>query len=231
MSKKIILLALAVASMAAFALPATSMAAEEDVPLHAVGVSIGVPQTATGGAATLTAAFGHVTCKSSSGTATFTSTTAGNFSQTFKECTSSLGTTCTTEGQAVGVIVTTSLPFDLVTVEDTITKATGPGVLVTPNAAHFATFACGFIGTVKVGGNGLVGTVTAPACGASSTSATLAFSSSSTGVQTHKTVVGTPTTEYTLTSSLGGNASEDAVGTIAFKNKEGVAQSVKLECT
>jgi hypothetical protein len=213
--KKIILLALAAASVAAFALPATAMAVEEDVAVHEVPAPIGAKTITGEGSATLTGSFGNVVCTSSSGTATFENSTTGTFEQTFKGCT--FGGPCTTEGQAAGTITTTVLPFHLVTVEHTPTTGSpGPGVLVTPNAATgvFAHFTCGFI-KVTVEGNGLLGTITKPPCGGTSSEPTIQFSSSSTSVQTHKTVVGTPNTEYSIKTNLGA-ASEDASGIISL---------------
>lgn len=222
MSKKIILLALAVASMAAFALPATAMAI---TPVHAVPAPVGAKTVDGEGSATLTGGFGSVICTASKGTATFENSTTGTFEQTFTGCTlGGSSPSCNSSGQPAGTITTQTLPFHLATVEDTVTKSTGPGILVTPNAAtgQFAVFTCGFLGfTVK--GNGLIGTITKPACGAESSEPTVQFSSSSTGVQTHKTLVGTAT-EYSL-ENLGAAASEDASGIITL------GSAAKLECT
>ena len=222
MSKKIILLALAAASVAAFALPAMAMA--EDAPLHLVPQPIGTKTVDGEGTAVLTSPGGNITCTSSNGTVTFSTSTTGTFEQTFHGCTGPFKEPCTTSGQPSGTITTTQLPFHLVTVEDSVTHATGPGVLVTPNetTGDFAHFTCGFI-NVNVAGNGLIGTITNVACGASSSEPTIEFSSSSANVQTHKTVVGT-TTEYSLTSG-GSAASEDASGKITL------GEATKLECT
>jgi hypothetical protein len=222
MSKKITLLALAAVSAVLLALPAMAMA---EVPVHVTPKPEGSKTVDGVGVATLTGGFGSVECAANSGKAEFTSTTKGTFEQTFTGC-KLAGSSCTTSGQAVaGTITTQSLPFDLVTVQHTPANGTsGAGLLVTPNAAtgQFATFTCGFLGfTVK--GNGLIGTITSPACGVSSTSATVSFSSSATGVQTHKTLTGTET-EYSL-ENLGSKASEDAHGTITL------GTSAKLECT
>jgi len=224
MSKKIILLALAAASLAAFALPTAAMA--EGTPLHVVPAPSGAKVVDGEGSAFLTGGFGTITCTSSSGTATFTSSTKGTFEQTFKGCTGPTGT-CTTSGQASGTITTTVLDFDLVTVlhEHNAAK-TGPGVLVTPNTETgvFAHFDCPLFPNTTVTGNGLVGTITNVACGASSSEPTIQFSSVSTGVQTHTTVVGTEGTSYGL-KAFGGNASEDASGKITL------GSAAKLECT
>jgi hypothetical protein len=230
--KKLILLALAAASVAAFALPATAMAVEEDVPLHAKEVTLNVPQTIDGLAATLRGAFGSVKCTASSGTATFITTTTGTLTQTFTGCTA-FGVPCQS-GATSGVIETTLLDFHLLTVEDSfVAGSKGPGVLVTPNTTTgvFAHFECPPFGKFTVEGKGLIGTITKPACGAKSTEATIQFSPKEAGstVQTHKTVVGT-TTEYNLTTNTQ-ESSEEAEGTITFKDGSGVKKEVTLECT
>ena len=236
MSKKIILLALAVASLAVFALPAMAVAAEEDTPNHLETKPEGSKVVEGVGSATLTGALAqNITCPVSSGTATFTSTTTGTFQQVFgseaKPCTNPSSKKCTTAGQPAGVIKTELLEFHLLTVVDSITKATGPGILVTPNAEKFASFTCEGGLLTSVTGNGLVGT-TDP-CNTVTSEPTVTFSSSSNTVQTHKTVVATETpsnvekhttTEYAL-KAFGAAASEDAVGKIKLVN------SNKLICT
>jgi len=224
MSKKIILLALAAAGVAAFALPATATAVEEDVPLHMVPKPEGEKKIDVEGVETWTTAFGSFACSKSEAVALFTTSTTGVFEQVFTGCTNmgALGT-CTSFGQPPGVIKTERLQFQLVTVEDSVTHATGPGILITTNAGTFATFNCSG-GKEVIGGNGLIGTITKPKCGESSNEPTIEFSSSSTGVQTHKTVVGTPKTEYSLTV-FGFPASFDWAGIITF----GIPP--KLECT
>ncbi|HEX6455533.1 MAG TPA: hypothetical protein VF009_03325 [Solirubrobacterales bacterium] len=246
MIKKIILLALAAASLAAFALPATAMAVEEDEALHVIPAPEGAKTVDGVGEAKLTANFATVTCKKSHGTSTFTSSTTGTFEQTFEECSDVFGT-CTTAGEPAGDIVTTPLTFHLVTVEDAITHTSGPGVLITPNATTgvFAHFECPVTGKVTVEGTGLIGTITKikhnggggtrPPCEETQftegNEATVEFSSSSQGVQTHKKVyekngteTGTTPIEYFLKSN-GGAASEDAEGTITL------GTTAKLECT
>jgi len=223
MSKKIFLLALAAVSVAAFGLP--SMAAAEDIPLHLVPRPEGTKTIDGEGHVTWTGAFGSVTCTSSSGTAQFATSTTGTLEATLKGCTLG-GASCTTSGQAAGVITSTQLEFHLLTVEHTPTTGTsGPGILITPpgtESVPFASFTCGFLGfTVK--GNGLIGTINNPACGSSSNELTIQFSSSSTGVQTHKTVVGTAT-DYSL-ENLGAAASLDWSIIITL------GTAAKLECT
>jgi hypothetical protein len=217
--KKIILLALAAISAAIFVLPATAMAI---TPLHVVPKPESAKTVHGVGSATLTGPQ-DITCVSHSGTATFSTTTTGTFQQTFKECKAGIRR-CTTSGQAVGTIKTNVLPFELGTVEDSITHAGGPGILVTPGPGGFASFTCEGEFPTTVAGNGLIGTITKPACGSSSKEATIEFSSSSHSVQTHKTVVGTAT-EYYLQAFGAFQASEDAHGTITLGTE------AKLECT
>jgi hypothetical protein len=225
MSKKIILLALAAAGVAAFALPATAMAVEEDVPLHVVPKPEGVKKIDVEGVETWTTVSGNFACEKSEAAASFTTSTTGTFEQTFTGCNKLGGLgQCTSEGQPAGVITTKTLEFHLVTVEDSVTHATGPGILITTNAGTFATFNCSG-GKVVIGGNGLIGTITKPKCGESSNEPTIEFSSSSTGVQTHKTVVGTPKSEYSLTV-FGFLASFDWAGIFTFGTEQ-----PKLECT
>jgi hypothetical protein len=220
MIKRIILLALAAVSASVLALPATATAI---TPLHLVPKPEGT-KLFEGGPAVLRGSFGSVGSTSISGAVGFSSTTTGTIALTFKGF-SAFGVTCQSPGQPSGVVVTTSLEFHLATVVDTPTGATGPGVLLTTNAGHFATFECGFFGKFVLGGLGLIGTITNVACGGSSAEPNLTFSpvSASSSVQTHKTLVGT-TTEYNLTTN-GGESSLEMSGRITL------GTSSKLECT
>jgi hypothetical protein len=220
--KKLILLALAAASVGAFALPASASAI---TALHVVPKPEGTKVIHGVGHVTLQAPFGNVTCKKSAWTTTYVTPTTGTLQQTLQECHEPFGGTCTTPGLPVGTIQTTVLPFHLATVIDTPTGAVGPGVLVTPAGGaatgHIVTFVCSVIGERKVEGTGLIGTFTKPACGASSSEATISFTAASQGVQTHRTLAGT-NTEYSLHASA-----EVAHGTITLGG--GVAP--RLECT
>jgi hypothetical protein len=227
MSKKIIILALAAAGVAAFALPATAMA--EDLPVHLVGFTLNKELSIDGGGeATLRSSVGTANCTASSGKAILTSTTTGTLSLTFTGC-SAFGVPCHSSGQLGGTIVWTTLVFHLVTVEDRTTGATGPGLLVTPNVDaggnnHFVTIECPPFGIFVVRGNGVIGTLTKPACGQESTEATIQFipQAAAPTVQTHKTVVGT-TVEYNLTVN-GNESSLETEGTLT-------GNKAKLECT
>jgi hypothetical protein len=202
MNKKFILLALAAASVVASILPVRAMA--EDVPLHLSPKPVGTKTFHGENIAVLTTVFGNVTCNKWSGTAEFTSNTSGTLQLTF------------------GSGSTPKLEFHLVTVEDSATHATGPGILVTPNAGTLGSFSCATANTT-LSGTGLIGTITKPKCGEENPEVTIQFSASSSAVQTHKTVVGT-TTDYAL-SAASGPMALDASGTITLGTKH------KLECT
>ena len=97
-----------------------------------------------------------------------------------------------------------------------------PGVLITSNEGHFASFKCSFAGAVEVRGNGIVGTITEPEEGVASNTAHISFSETSakSGVQTHQTVVGGEENPYHLESSFNGGAfeesAEEVLGTMTF---------------
>jgi hypothetical protein len=216
MSKKIMLLALAAVSAAMFAVPAMAMA--EDIPNHVVPKPL-VATPITGGTSTLQSTSGlKVTCGKVAGSATWTSSTTGKINLTFSsDCTENLfGTEC-------GSIPTTELEFHLLTLPNNV-----PGILITSNNNHFATFTCtgGFV-KVVVSGNGIIGKITSPACGGSSVTSKILFSQTA-GVQAQKTVAGTETV-YNLKSSTNGaapvEAGQSGEGTVTFP------ESTKLECT
>jgi hypothetical protein len=212
MSKKMMLLALSVVSAALFALPAVAAATTAHLSATSTfTVSKGATETVeletTGGE--------KVQCHSGvSGKGSFVTTTTGNLELTFHGCTTTVpifGTlNCSSSGAPTGTIVTTTLPFHL------ISKVSGsgtPGVLITPAAGeHFATFVCGGIAERKVTGNGVIGTITSPGCGVASLTATLKFEQGATGVQKHATHTGVT---YGLKSN-GTPAAQIAEGKITF---------------
>ena len=129
---------------------------------------------------------------------------------------------CTTSGSPEGTITTEQLSFHLKTVEDEGKADHGILIKGDPEHAHegepvFAEFEC-FIIQALVGGNGLLGIVTAPETGETSSSMTFFFRKNEGNPhhQTHQTVVGDETT-YNLKSSVNGGptktASENAKGT------------------
>lgn len=164
---------------------------------------------------------GSMFSTTTTGTGFFENTTSGKVTLTFHHLTNSLGTTCTSAGKPAGTVTTTELPFHLIMLEST------PGILITSEEGHFATFACGvFIPTVHVRGNGVLGTFTSPECGKQAATATLSFKGSE-GVQEHLTWTGQ---KFTRETSLGGAFSESAItaeSTIAI----GGGQTATFICT
>jgi hypothetical protein len=217
MNKKMMLLALAVVS-AAFALPAGASAAE----VHTTNVT---NATATFGATTFTAQEEPVyTCGSvSEPNHTNISYSAGGTTATYEVdltgChTSVFGFTakCRTEGSPLDNTIKSSGMFHLITVNSK------PGILVTP--VH-TTIVCAGISNFTTTGN-IIGTITSPACGASSNSMTFAFQAEG-ATQTHKSYTGV---NYNLTSQTGTSGTIKEAG-LAFTVTETSATAGTLDCT
>lgn len=215
MSKKMMLLALSVAVAALFALPAVASA----TPAH-ISATENFTVTSTTPTFLEDKNGSKVVCsKGVTGNGTFENTTTGSINLTFHGCRSvEPNVACGTEE----TIVTTTLPFHLISL-----AANSPGVLITPNAGHFATFNCTIFVKKEVKGNGILGTITAPKCNVvppeESTTATLKFQQNpaKTGSQLHETYTGVT---YQLTSN-GVNAAQDGEGQIHFNNAK------SLTCT
>jgi hypothetical protein len=163
MSKKMMLLALAVAAM--FALPAAASAQE----IHFKGVTT---FTGIGPASSLTATNEPKTSftgLSVSGSYNAGSSTTAEVKLTLTGFTAEfLGIkgSCNTSGDASGV-VTTSGTFHL------ITTSTGkPGILITPVTT---TIICIGFSRMELTGKGVSGTITSPACGATSKEMKVSF--------------------------------------------------------
>jgi hypothetical protein len=195
MSKKIMLLALAVASVAMFALPAAASAQE----IHLEGIT---SFSGTAGAGSLTAEGEPIiTCESGdvSGTVSAGGTT-GEISLDFTGChTTVLGFTakCRTTGSALDNTIKSSGVFHLITISSGV-----PGILVTPVVT---TITCAGISNTVTGGN-IIGTITSPACGAKSKSMTTKFVAAG-SVQEHKTYTGST---FNLTAKTGEGAAKPA---------------------
>jgi hypothetical protein len=222
--KKLMLGALA-ALWAMLALPALASATPAHIsPAPEGGFSI------HGGASELSrVAGGSTTGTTTTGSGTFENTTTGKIKLTFHGVKSSIATNCETLGQPTGTVTTTELTFHLV-----MLAANTPGILITGNETtigvktagegpwghHFFDYTCGvFIPTVQWRGNGLLGTITAPACGAASNTAKVKFEPNvkGSGVQKHSSYTGT---NYDLESSIGEGAYStsaiEAEATITF---------------
>jgi len=247
------ILAACVAAFAFAALPV--LAAAEPVTNNPgdpflEGAKEGTKFTSAGGEVKLTGAAGTIKCKKKTDSGEFFDPETGSIIITFHECTSPIGTACTTSEQPAGTIRTTTLPFHLKTVAHQ--NALGetehrPGILITPgpnnaHGPHFATFECGFVGKIELGGNGLIGTITQPAENVASNTMTLSFTSTEVGstTQTHRFVTdhqreteGLPPIEYDLKVRLNGGetktAALDAETTITFA--EGMKPTLKTTPT
>jgi len=222
------ILAACVAAFGLVALPA--LAAAEPVTNNPgdpflEGVKEGTKFTTVGGEMKLTASLGTIRCQKYAGSGEFFDPETGSLSIIFEGCTGPLGSVCTSSGLKSGAIKTTTLPFHLKTIEHEGTMR--PGVLITPgpeevsHGKHFFTFVCGSANKIVVGGNGLVGTITAPNENEASETATISFSSTESGspTQTHRKVTN-DNTEYDLKGSVNGGETQtfalDAEGVITF---------------
>ena len=240
MSKKIMPLALAAVTAAMFAVPATTSATL--VPLH---VNNATTANVAGGAAILRSSKGNITCDKVTGKVTpEAGGTTGTMTLTF-------GPNCIRDGnpnqpctsinpaEPAKSISTTPLPYHLVTLDAHGGQATGSnglkGVLVTPSAngafAHFICHVFGIPFAFAIGGNGLLGTITAPNCGVASTQSTVSFQAAGgTTTQTHRFTHGATTSTTTGPWSLsvsGQPASQEA--TVTLTNANGTAST--LVCT
>jgi hypothetical protein len=233
MSKKIMLLALAAVTAAMFAMPAAASATFESLHMSPTPAKLHVKGV---GHMTLRSDGGqNFTCNGVSGTATpEAGGTTGTLVLTFgPHCTGPTGETCVGTNPAApsGSITTTTLPYHLVTL-----KGKSAGILITPANGAFAHLNCnvfGFPVQTTWQGNGFLGTITAPACGALSSTATLSLSSveAQTTTQLHRQVAGT--TEATIWSlSKGGNpAAVEAHATLTATNSTGGVVTTTLVCT
>jgi hypothetical protein len=199
MKHKLIMLALAAASSALLALPVVASAAEWTIDSETGALPT---FTSSGGAAKLTSsgfgAFLPIECSHNTDSGKYTSTTTLVVTMAFTECTQS-GNTCTTPGQPAGTIKTTELVSHNIMIDNTEQGGT-PGLLITTNNGHFATFVCGG-STFVIDGNGIIGDVSSPKCGAAfSKTFTLVFATLSAGNQKYK-LVETTGTSYDLVTT------------------------------
>jgi len=199
MSKKTMLLALAVVSAAAFALPAGASAQE----IHLTGVE---SFSGTFGTGSLTAKEEPVvTCGEAANQNHVTGTvntggTTGNITLDFTAChIVVLGITlpCHSTGATVENTIASSGVFHLITIKEKV-----PGILVTPVATKVE---CKNTQPINVAGN-VIGTITSPACEGSSKNMTIKFSASG-ATQEHKLYTGV---NYNLTSQTGTGTIKEA---------------------
>lgn len=227
MKSKFMLLALSVFALALAALPAMASAGEPQV--DPASGKFPLTFTSTGGFSELRAANEpEIKCESNSGSGKYTTSTTGEFSLTFKGCTTSFfgfPVSCNTAGKA-GEIVTNTSVFHNTYLTD---AKTTPGILVTsPTSGVFATIICGSFATIEVKGNGILGHLESPKCGEKKKTATLNFAATGSS-QNFKKVTATGTTEYSLKSKTEGGsteaaAAEQAEGTVTY------AEEATLTC-
>jgi polyisoprenoid-binding protein YceI len=216
MNKKMMVLAISVVSAAAMALPAVASAGTWHLEPAQNG-------TVEGGNTELKSSGVTITCTSVSGTSAFDSgsTTTGILNLTFHGCKNKAGLHCQTKGDATGTITAPNLPFHLVILH------TGPpkivGILITPTAAGpFASFECAGI-PVVVAGNGVLGELSSPSCGANTNAVTFTFGLNAGGTAQAYTQVTTSGTVYGLTSKVGmaaaNPATQTGVATVTVANE------------
>jgi hypothetical protein len=215
MSKKTMLLTIVVSSVAMFALPSMASAAE----IHFEGAT-GTTFVAHGGPNVPYAANEPaITCETGQASGEFTSETTGVVQGYVSGCHFTLfGITakCHTTGSPLDNTITSSGTFHLITTTD---GAAMLGTLTT------TTVICAGVSNIEVGGS-LITTITKPACGGSSKEAT-GVSSTTNGVQTHKTYTGKNyfPTARTLPNGAAIETGLDAEATITF------SKQLKLVCT
>jgi hypothetical protein len=164
-------------------------------------------------------------CSTSTGTGTRSTSTGGSVSIKLHSCKDqSLGISCTSAGQPSGTISAAGV-FHLI-----MLGSNSPGILITPAAgatevtpgkALFSEFSC-FGVNMKIFGKGVIGTITTPACGASSTTSNVSFQESATGGhQKHLTWTGST---YDFEATVGGGehvtTSFEAAGTITYPDSQ-----------
>jgi len=212
------LLAGMLAVFALGALPSLAAAAEWSVDLEAG--TFPTPIASNGGAISLTSNLGTMSCTSVTGTGQYTSATTGTIQLLFHGCTKG-SENCTTVGQSAGTTTTTVLVFHNEMIDSTSQTTGGkPGILITPNEGHIATFVCGGIFTVKVKGNGIISEVTNPTCSTGTFQKTMLskLASISAGSQRYKQIE-TAGASFDLTVEgfgLTSTTSEDAELTTEF---------------
>jgi hypothetical protein len=215
MSKKTMLLAIVVSSVALFALPSMGSASE----IHFEGAT-GVAFVAHGGANIPHAANEPaITCETGQASGEFTSETTGVVKGYVSGCHFTVfGITakCHTTGSPLDNTIASEGTFHLITTTD------GAAMLGTPAATIVI---CAGVSNIEVGGS-LITTITKPACGETTKEAT-GVASTTNGVQTHRIYTGKEyfPTAKTLPNGAVLETGVDAEATITFE------KSLKLVCT
>jgi hypothetical protein len=219
MKSKFMLLALSVFALALAALPAIASAGEPEIDSKSLNEGKTLSFTSKGEHAELRALNEPtITCTANEGVGKYNTKKTGEITLTFTGCKTPnfFNAECHSVGQSSGVIKTGTSVFHNTYLTD---AKTTPGVLVTPpSGGVFATITCATFFTTTVAGNGIIGHLESPKCGASSTTGTLNFSATET-TQNFRQVTGTGTI-YSLTATTSGGeprtAAEIAEGTVTY---------------
>jgi hypothetical protein len=226
MKHKLMMLALAAVSASLFVLPAVASAAEWTIDSETGALPT---FTSSGGAAKLTSsgfgAFLPVECTGHSDSGKYISSTTSVRSLIFTGCTQG-PEKCSNTADAETIEFTKELVTHNIMIENTATAGGTPGLLITPTSGHFATFKCGS-STLMIKGNGIIADIITPKCGdAFSKTMTVAFETTSSGIQKYK-LIETAGTSYDLstTTSFGTFTSGlDMTTTVTFN------QGFKMTC-
>jgi len=223
MSKKMMLLALAVVSAAFFALPA--IASAEEIHLEP-GNGEAFEVTGPGGELRAESE-PTITCEKTDGKGNFDvgSSTTGTTELDFTGChTTIFGFTakCRSEGSALDNTIATKGTFHLITTETTA-KTFVPAILVTPVTTKIV---CAGISSVTVTGN-VIGTITSPKCGESSKTVGLSFTATGTK-QDHIVYTGK---EYDLKAYTGSETTNEKTAALVGTATNTTTNAQKLNCT
>jgi len=214
MSKKMMLLALAVVSAAFFALPAMASAAElhytepEEFNISGSGGELRAEGEPT------------ITCEGTGGTGKWESTTTGESTLDFTGChTTVFGFTakCKSETEkGADNTIASSGTFHLITISEKV-----PGILLTTKETVIV---CAGISKITTTGS-VIGTITSPECGTPNNQISLSFTASS-AIQTHRTYTGKT---YELLSRTGSGEEKKSALVGNATNKQTKAGT--LDCT
>ena len=187
--KTMLLFVAALSALAFAAIPAAASA--EEIPMLYNEAEEEVANTAftsTSGPSKLYGSAGVIDCNSDINTGEFTTGTTGWVIIHFKECKeTTFESACTTPGRPSGEITTETLPFHTRRLSDG-----SHGMLITPNAnGDFAEFDClGGLISVTVGGNGVLGKISAPGTGVNANTAVLEVNATAEGQEYTETEAG-----------------------------------------
>jgi hypothetical protein len=217
MTKKAILLALAAVSAAILAVPDPSSAQTAHIDQTSTFTVTG-GQWSLGETNGVTFGFPEI-----AGSGTFTTATTGTLNLVFDGVTEPIfGFRCYgVPADNPGRVTSTNLTFHLI-----MLATNKPGILITPSAdGAFVHIKCPTYERTLTG-TGIIGTITAPSCGVSSTTLTLKIRKLSTGHQEHKIYTGV---SYDLHTDGAGSptASMDVPGDIVLH----FPTARKIECT